>query len=125
MPWFTSVPVGKNRLDCMLKTMCQEAGISQTYNLRAYGTTTMFRAGVSQKLVQQRTGHKSLEALHQYERPSEKQLLDVSNIMSNNNKGDSSAVMVSVSNLVKNNSIPIFGTIPNIMFSGCTFSVAQ
>ena len=31
MPWFTSVAVGKNRLDCMLKTMCQEAGISQTY----------------------------------------------------------------------------------------------
>ena len=27
----------------------------------------MFPAGVSQKLVQQRTGHKSLEALHQYE----------------------------------------------------------
>ena len=57
MPWFTSVPVGKNRLDCMLKTMCQEAGLSQTYtnhSLRAYGTTTMFRAGVAQKLVQQR-----------------------------------------------------------------------
>ena len=66
----------------------------------------MFRAGVSQKLVQQRTGHKSLEALHQYERPSEKQLLDVSNIMSNNDKGDSSAAVVSVSNqVVKNNLI--------------------
>ena len=44
----------------MLKEMCQQAGISgafTNYSLRAYGTTTMFSAGVSQKLVQEQTGH--------------------------------------------------------------------
>ena len=68
------------------------------FTIACYGTTTKFCAGVSQKLVQLHTGHKSLEALHQYERPFEKQLLNVSNIMSNNNKGDSSATVVSISN---------------------------
>ena len=57
-PWFANIPVGRNRLDCMLKEMCQQARISGTFtnhSLRAYGATTMFHAGVSQKLVQERT----------------------------------------------------------------------
>ena len=126
MPWFTNVPIGRNRLDCMMKTMCQEAGTSVTYtnhSLRAYGTTTMFRAGVPQKLVQQCTGHKSLEALHQYERPSERQLLDVPNIMSNGGKAASSTAVASISiKVVKNDTFSSIGTVPNIMFTGCTFS---
>ena len=72
-PWFANIPVGRNRLDSMLKEMCQQAGISGTFtnhSLRAYGAITMFNAGVSQKLVQERTGHRSLKALHQYERSS-------------------------------------------------------
>ena len=117
MPWFTNVPIGRNRLDCMMKTMCQEAGTSVTYtnhSLRVYGTTTMFRTGVPQKLAQQHTGHKSLEALRQYEHPSEKQLLDVSNIMSNSSKGASSTAVASVSNeVVKNDT---FSSINQIMF---------
>ena len=65
-PWFANVPVGRNRLDCMLKEMCQQDGISGTFtnhSLRAYGTTTMFNAGVSQKIVQVQTGHRSLKDL--------------------------------------------------------------
>ena len=48
-PWFTKVPVGKNALDKMLKEMCQEAGLSQTYanhSLCAYGATTLFHGKV-------------------------------------------------------------------------------
>ena len=67
----------------MLQEMCAEAGITTNYtnhSLRAYGTTTMFQAGVSEKLIKQRTGPRSLESLCQYERTSETQLLDVSNV---------------------------------------------
>jgi len=84
-PWFKTVPVGKNRLNMMLKEMCAEAGITTNYtnhSLRAYGATTMFQAGVPEKLIKQRTGHRSLESLHQYEHTSESQLLDVSNVVS-------------------------------------------
>ena len=61
--------------------MCPEAGITTSYtnhSLRAYGTTTMFQAGVPRKLIKQWTGHRSLETLRQYEHTSESQLLDVS-----------------------------------------------
>ena len=66
--------------------MCSQAGLSTEYtnhSLRAYGATSLFQAKVPEKLIQQRTGHKNLKALRQYERTSDGQLLNVSNIVSN------------------------------------------
>ena len=40
MPWYSAVPVGRNRLGAMLKEMCQEAGVLGKYSnhsLRAGG----------------------------------------------------------------------------------------
>ena len=88
-PWFTKVPVGKNTLNKMLKEMCLEAGLPDIYtnhSLRAYGATTLFQGEVPEKIIQQRTGHKSVTSLRQYERTTETQLLDVSNVLSNNSK---------------------------------------
>ena len=61
-----------------MKEMCSQAGLSTeftNYSLRAYGATSLFQAKVPEKLIQQRTGHKSLKALRQYERTSDCQLL--------------------------------------------------
>ena len=41
--------VEKNQLVCMLKTICQEVGISQTYSLRTYGTTTSVVSATAQR----------------------------------------------------------------------------
>ena len=68
-----------------MKNMCEKAGVSGGYtnhSLRAYGATTLFQAYVPEKLIQQRTSHRSLEALRQYERTSAAQLLNVSKVMS-------------------------------------------
>ena len=46
------------------------------------GTSQLFEAGVPEKLIQQRTGHRSLEALRMYERVTEQQELAVSKILS-------------------------------------------
>ena len=65
-PWYTRIPVGKNRLNSMMKEMCSQAGLSTEFtnhSLRAYGATSLFQANVPEKLIQQRTGHKSLKAL--------------------------------------------------------------
>ena len=62
----------------MMKEMCSQAGLSTeftNYSLRAYGATSLFQAKVPEKLIQQRTGHKSPKALRQYERTSDCQLL--------------------------------------------------
>lgn len=55
-PWFTKVPVGKNRLNSMMKEMCAQAGLSTEFtnhSLRAYGATSLFQAQVPEKLIQQ------------------------------------------------------------------------
>ena len=83
-PWYTMTPVGKNKLNSLLKEMCAKAGLSKDFtnhSLWAYGTTTLFQAKVPEKLIQMRTGHKPIEALRSYERTSETQLLDVSHVV--------------------------------------------
>ena len=92
-PWFRTVLIRKNTLGKMMKNMCKNAGISGGYtnhSLRAYGATTLFQAQVPETLIQQRTGHGSLDALRQYKRTSAAQLLDVSNIISGTSDPSSS-----------------------------------
>jgi len=116
----------------MMKEMSQEANLSTSYtnhSLRAYGTSTMYQAGVPVKIIQEWTGHKSLESLRQYERTTESQLLDVSNVMSNNRKflgkpsdkddptGCSSSVAV-CSTATKS----VKKSVPTMMLSGCNFT---
>ena len=83
-PWFSSVPVGRNTLSNMMKEMAKEAGLPNQYtnhSLRAYGTTEMFRKGVPEAIIKQRTGHRSLEGLRKYERVTKEQEMAVSNIL--------------------------------------------
>ena len=116
----------------MLKEMCQEAGLPEIYtnhSLRAYGATTLFQGKVPEKIIQQRTGHKSINSLRQYERTTETQLLDVSNVLSNNDKLKT-AVSVAQGNdystnranvMVQSKSLrkPVAAT---MILSGCNFT---
>ena len=71
-PWYIgSQPVGKNMLDTKLRCMCSFAGIEgdfKNHSLRATSATQMFDMGVPEKVILERTGHKSLGALCTYER---------------------------------------------------------
>ena len=71
--WYCNSPVGRNRLATMVKHMCEQAGLKPKTNhpLRATGATTLFNAGVPEKLVQEVTGHRSIECLRRYEKTSE------------------------------------------------------
>ena len=45
-PWFSSVPIGKNKLSSMVKDMCLVGGIDgnkTNHSLRSYGVTTLFK----------------------------------------------------------------------------------
>ena len=64
--------------------MSADAGLSQQYtnhSLRAFGATKMFQEGLPEKLVQERTGHRSAESLRQYQRTSEEQKIMSSHSM--------------------------------------------
>ena len=126
-PWYTLTPVGRNRLNFMMKDMCKEAEFDITFtnhSLKAYGATKMFQAKVPEKLIQQRTGHKSLEALRCYEHTSLPQLVDVSNVMANDSiimillSTASSVIQTYQSTTTCANTA---GDTPSIMFKGCTF----
>ena len=64
--------------------MCQEANIDgkkTNHSLRVAGTSSLFAAGVPEKLIQSRTGHLSLNALRKYERTTDEQHLAVTKIL--------------------------------------------
>ena len=54
---YTNVPVGKNKLNTMVKRMCEAADLPPRTNhsLRVTGATTLFSKNVPEKLVQEVT----------------------------------------------------------------------
>lgn len=56
--------------------MCVEAGISShktNHCLRTTGPSELFQAGVPEKIIKERTGHRSLEVLCIYEHTTKQQ----------------------------------------------------
>lgn len=64
--WYSSLPVGKNKLATVIPEMCKRAwirGHKTNHSLRATGATELYSAGVPGKIIAEQTGHRSLEAL--------------------------------------------------------------
>ena len=73
--WFSSMQVGINTMNDMLKKMCDQAVIEcrSNHSLRTTGASEMFQANLPEHVIQSRTGHLSLKALRTYERVTEEQ----------------------------------------------------
>ena len=59
----------------MVSSVCEEAGVTgkkNNHSLRVAGTCALFDAGVPERIIQGRTGHRSLEALRMYERVTDR-----------------------------------------------------
>ena len=59
----------------MLRDMCAEAGVQghkTNHSLQATGASELCAAGVPERIIQERTGHRPLKALRTYERTSTK-----------------------------------------------------
>ena len=83
--WYYAERYGVKHLRDLVKNMTKDAGLDGNYtnhSLRATGATTLFDAGVSEALIQKRTGHKSVDALRTYERVTMDQTREVSSILS-------------------------------------------
>ena len=79
---FEKVPVGINSLNKILPEMCESAGFKRktAHSLRVTCVSSLFNAGVDEKLIRERSGHRS-NALFQYEKPTEENVSKVSNIL--------------------------------------------
>ena len=58
---FHKCPVGVNTLATILPNMCKAAGlkVKTSHSLRVTCATALFQHGVEEKLIRQRTGHRS------------------------------------------------------------------
>ena len=68
-PWYCSVPVGRNTLLSMMKTMASKAGIDRkvsNHSLRAYGVTKLFKENIPEKVIMDGSGHRSIEGVRHY-----------------------------------------------------------
>ena len=69
----------------MVQNLCQEAGISgqkTNHSLRATGASQLFQVNAPEKIIQERTGHRSTDTL--YKRTAEEQHMAVTKVLSSN-----------------------------------------
>ena len=83
-PWYINVPVGINTLKSILPKMSEEAGTSIRYtnhSLRATSTTRLFASNIPEKVIQEKSGHRSLAGLRAYEKTTTSQERSVTKIL--------------------------------------------
>ena len=83
-PWYTAKAIGKNILGKMVKEICVDANIpgrKTNHSLRATGVSDLFQAGLPDKIIQERSGHLSMDGLRQYQRTTSEQEEDVSKVL--------------------------------------------
>ena len=81
VPRFGSQPVGRNMLSKIIPDMCKEAGVQGRktgHSGKVTCATVLYHAKFDDQLIKERTGHRSLEALHKYKRTSSDQQREVS-----------------------------------------------
>ncbi len=67
--WYYSIPIGRNKLSQMVHEICKIGNISghkTNHSLRATGATELYTAEVPEKIIEERTGHRSIEGLRLY-----------------------------------------------------------
>ena len=82
--WYSSVAIGHNVLDSMVRDMCKEAGVvgyKTNHSLRTTTATRLFHAGVDEQLIMERTGHRSTDGVRSYKRTSIEQQQVLSDIV--------------------------------------------
>ena len=83
-PWYSSVPIGKNKLSSMVQTMCSLAeiqGNKTNHSLRSFGVSSMFEQHIPEKNIQEQSGHRSLDALGVYEKTTNQQKIAASRVV--------------------------------------------
>ncbi len=83
--WYSKVPVGVNQLYNFMPRLSAEAGLSRRYTnhcIRAMVASTLCDAGVSNQGIMSVTGHRNVQSLNSYIKPSESERRTISNILS-------------------------------------------
>ena len=77
-PWFINMPVGINTLNNVVSKVSKSLDVTLPNSINhqlhdATGASCMFQKGVPEKIIAERTGHRSLSGLCAYEKATEEQ----------------------------------------------------
>ena len=70
-PWYTRQRIGVNTIKQFLSKICSSTGNDTKYtnhSLRATAITRMFNGSIPEKVIAEKSGHKSIKALRCYEK---------------------------------------------------------
>ena len=82
--WYSKVPVGVNYLYDIMPRMSAEAGLSRRYTnhcIKAMVASTLSDAGVSNMGIMSVTGHRNVQSLNSYIKPSDSERRTISGIL--------------------------------------------
>ena len=83
--WFDNMVVGKHTLSEVVKTVATRAGLAgkkfTNHSLRKSSASVLYQSGMDEQLVQEQTGHRSVEALRIYKKSTSAQKRDVSDTL--------------------------------------------
>ena len=83
--WYSKIPVGINQLYNFMPRLSAEAGLSKRYTnhcIRAMVASTLSDAGVSNLGIMSVTGHRNVQSLNSYIKPSDNERRAISGILS-------------------------------------------
>jgi integrase len=81
---FSAQVIGINTLTTLTSKMCKDAGLEGNFSSHSGKrtcATNLYQAGISEELIMQRTGHRSIEGVRTYKRPSSEMLREVSSVL--------------------------------------------
>lgn len=125
-PWYSAIPIGRNMLQNMVRQMCEEADISgwkTNHSLRVCGTTSLFAAGVTERVIQGRSGHSSSDALRKYERVTETQKKSVAKILTGETDHYESVPSSRPTSVLPNNSVRQPAASSSVMYKDCVVNM--
>ena len=124
---FGKQAVGKSMLGRLIPEMCKAAGIQghkTDHSGKVTCATTLYQQNFSDQLIKERTGHRSLEALHKYKRTGSDQQYEVcmAPVAEKENVPDDDD-FVPIKKKPKFNPGDIKAMFPQSTLSSCTFNI--
>ena len=128
--WYKKQPLGVNHIDKMMKLLVKGTTITgrkTNHSARKTMVETLCRANVPDSTVMQLTGHKSVQSLNHYKKPSLDQQKSLSYLLSSHHPTEpqhgalESSVRTPLSALAASSNVQ--GPFSNASFSNCTFAL--
>ncbi|XP_061186495.1 uncharacterized protein LOC133194575 [Saccostrea echinata] len=81
---FSKQCLGVNKLSKLMKSICEEGGLKGAFSNHSGKrtcATQLYQAGIQEQEIMGRTGHRSVQSVRKYKRPSGEMLEEISNVL--------------------------------------------